>query len=187
MNFTSVLKMSVIPLIILVLAVACGGICACRISGAESESLYEYFSALFVSQEKAGKGMLINSVCSMAVVWAAIAVSGTVLPGVLLNLAVVVYRGFISGYTGAGFWRIYGYRGILMSVAMLPETVIFLTALVFFSAISLKMSFFRHEQKKIFSKNYFLWVIIFLSIFCVVSVLQTFATTIFMSLLSRFL
>ena len=39
----------------------------------------------------------------------------------------------------------------------------------------------------IFSKNYFLWVIIFLSIFCVVSVLQTFATTIFMSLLSRFL
>ncbi|MBR3909432.1 MAG: hypothetical protein IKJ50_06920, partial [Clostridia bacterium] len=49
-----------------------------------------------------------------------------------------------------------------------------LLLLVFFSAISLKMSFFRHEQKKIFLKKYIFCILIFLPIFCAVSILQTF-------------
>lgn len=184
MNLSSVFKISFIPLCVMALAMICGSLSMCGISEAESKELYEYFSAYFLSPVFADRNMVVNSLCKAFILWGVISASGAFLTGILFNQAVVAYKGFLSGYTAAGFCIIYGQKGLVLCCAFLPETVLFFTALAFFSAISLKMSVFRHEQKKIFLKRYIINVLIFLPIFCVVSILQTFLTTIFMNLIS---
>lgn len=184
MSYSAVRKAAVIPALFLAAGAVFGSICAGRISGEESAELYGYLSGFFGSVSGADSTVLLSSVKQYGILWLILAVSGCALPGVLPNMLVVSKRGFVTGYTAACFYKIYGYNGVFVCMSLLPEMLVFLPALIVFSSFSLKMSFLNRENKRFFFKKYLLILIIFLSIFCAVSILQSYATTIFMKAVS---
>lgn len=184
-RLTYVSKMIIIPAMILLAAVIFGSINAGCISDVESKNLSAYLAGFFEQIPKSDKTLLFSSLKKNFTVWFLFSISGAVLPAFLVNVATLLERGFVIGYTSASFCRIYGIKGVLACLSLLPEMVIFVPILVVFSSISLKMSFLSHENKKVFLRKYLFFVFFFLSVFCVVSVFQTFATTIFMSWASK--
>ncbi|MBP3359447.1 MAG: stage II sporulation protein M [Clostridia bacterium] len=184
MSYSAVMKAAVIPALFLAAGAVFGSICAGGISGEESAELYGYFSGFFGNVSGADRTVLLSSVRQYGILWLILAVSGCALPGFIPNMLVVSKRGFVTGYTAACFYKIYGYKGAFACISLLPEMLVFLPALIVFSSFSLKMSFLSRENKKNFLKKYILILIIFLSIFCVVSILQSYATTIFMKFIS---
>lgn len=177
----SIFKIMTIPLLIILIAVVCGSINAGLTTDAEKEALSGSLVSFFQEVPKGDKVLFLNSLKKHLLVWSFITVSAAFMPAFVINAATLWERGYVIGYTAASFCRIYGIKGIMAEIALLPEMLIFIPILVFFSSISLKMSFLSHDNKKYFLKKYIFFVIICLSVFCVVSVFQTFVTTIFMS------
>ncbi len=152
-------------------------------SGAPGEMLSGYFSSFFGSLGKATPDDIKAVILKNFIIWISIFISASFMPGSLLNVYTVVYRGFVTGYTAACFCVSYGARGMLFCCAMLPEMMLCVPLLVIFSAFSLKMSFSRHEIRKNFLKNFLIISFFSLTIFCVLSLCQAFLTTIFMNML----
>ncbi len=177
-------KTVIIPMVIILIAALCGSISAGRISEAECDNLSGYLVNFFKDVPGIDKTLLYSSLKKHITVWFMIAVSGCILPAFLLNVATVWERGFVIGYTAAGFCRVYGLKGVTACVALFPEMVFFIPVLAIFSSFSLKMSFLSHENKKVFFGKYIFSVIFFLSVFCGISVFQTFLTTTFMRWIS---
>lgn len=182
LNFT---KYTVISMILFTAAIVCGGIGVGMLVGEEMETLTNYLQGFFESVPKVSAGLAYNSMKKYTLVWVGVFISGFIMPGFLLNVYTLAERGYVIGYTIGGFLRVYGAKGILACCSMLPELLLYIPVFLIFSSISLKMSFFRKENKKNFSRKYILTSLIFLSVFCVVSFLQTFLTTTFMSLISN--
>ena len=180
----SITKYTVITLIIFTAAIICGSIGAGMIAGEEMETLTGYMKGFFDNVPKASVGLALSSLKKYALVWLGVFAAGFVMPGVLLNFYTLGERGYIIGYTIGGFLRVYGAKGILACLSLLPELLFWIPVFVLFSSISLKMSFLRKDGKKIFLKKYILISLIFLSVFCVVSFFQTFLTTTFMAVIS---
>ncbi len=147
--------------------------------------IQSYFQNFFGAVPRADKQMLYAALDKYFIVWMLIFASGFFMPGALVNIFAVLKRGYVIGYTSACFYNVYGIKGVLPCLALIPEMFIFVPVLTFFSSISLKMSFFSHETKKLFFKKYLFWSLIFMSVFCMVSLFQTFLTTIFMRIISR--
>ena len=180
-------KITLLPIIILVFATIYGSVSAGGIEAEQTAELAGYFHNFFGEVPKGGSGLLLSSAKKYLLVWFLIFLSGPILPGFIINIGTVWERGFAIGYTSACFYGVYGAKGIFACLTLLPEMLVFVPILVFFSSISLKMSFFAHENKKLFLKKYFLFSIFFLTAFCVVSLFQTFLTTTFMRVISRVL
>lgn len=185
LKFRFYTKTALVPAIIILIAAVCGSISAGIISEEQCGTLTGYLENFFKDVPGADKGIIYSSLKKQIAVWFFVAVSGWVLPGFLLNVATVCERGFVIGYTTAGFFRVYGLSGIKACAALLPEMLFYIPILTFFSSISLKMSFLSHENKKKFLGKYVLICLFFLSVFCAVSVFQSFFTTTFMRWISK--
>lgn len=185
LKFRFITKTTLVPAIILLVAAVCGSISAGRISEEQCGNLSGYLVNFFENVPGVDKGIIYSGLKKQIAVWFFIAVSGWVLPGFLMNVATVCERGFVIGYTSAGFFRVYGLSGIKACAALIPEMLLYIPLLTFFSSISLKMSFLSHENKKNFLGKYVLTALFFLSVFCAVSVFQSFLTTTFMQWISK--
>ena len=180
-------KITLIPLAAILAGVVFGSVGAGRIESADTTELTAYFNNFFGQVPSGNMELFFSSLKKYFVVWVLIFSSGFIIPGSVINIFSVWRRGYIIGYTSGCFCRVYGVKGIIACVGLLPEMLVFIPVLAFFSSISLKMSFFAYENKKLFLKKYLFFSFIFLSVFCVVSCLQTFLTTIFMSIISKLL
>lgn len=185
-DFRPILKFILVSALFLTAGIIAGSIAAGRMGNSESDSMAAYLGGA-LGDIKIGDRGFINSFLIWLTVWAMIAVSGGVLPGCLLNLGAVTYRGFVTGYTAACFYRAYAMKGFFLCFSLLPEILLTLPALTAFSSFSLKMSFSKHENKKKLCKSYLLICTIFIAIFCVISLFQAYLTTIFMKLAFSFL
>ena len=174
-----------IPLLAILLGSVFGCMGAVEIESAGVKEIEGYFKNFFGQVSVGGTDLFFSSLKKYLVVWALIFLSGFNIVGFLVNTFSICARGYIIGYTSACLCRIYGFKGILACMGLVPEMLVFIPVLVIFSSISLKMSFFAHENKKNFFRKYFIISLIFLSVFCVVSLFQTFLTTTFMTLISK--
>lgn len=180
-------KMAVVPLLAILISSVWGAISAGKMSEVQCGDLSGYLTKFFSEVPSSGSTVFFGALKKQLIIWFVITVSGGLLPGFLLNICAVCERSFVIGYTFAGFCRVYGLKGIAACVAMLPEMLLYIPILTVFSSISLKMSFLSHENKKVFLGKYILMSIFFLSVFCAVSVFQSFLTTIFMKWISTIL
>ena len=184
-DWRSMVKYICVCIIVLTAGVIAGSVYA-GISGENTDTLVTYFNDVFGNMS-----MNSNSFKSIFIRWtilcAVISVSGTVLPGSIFNISTVGYRGFVTGYTTACFFRAYSLKGIFLGMSLLPEFIISLPVIIIFSSISLKMSFSKYENKKKLFGKYLLVCVIFFAIFCVISIFQAYLTTIFMRLCFGFL
>ncbi len=177
-------KYTVIALVLFTSAIICGSIGAGMIAGEEMNVLTNYMQGFFDSVPTVGLGLALSSLKKYCLVWLGVFISGFIMPGFLLSAYTLIERGYVIGYTIGGFLKVYGVKGILACCSLLPELLFYIPVFVLFSSISLKMSFSKKEDKKIFLRKYILISLIFLSVFCVVSFFQTFMTTTFMTLIS---
>ena len=177
-------KYTVIALCLFTVAIICGSVGAGMIDGEKMDTLTDYMQGFFDSVPKVNMGLALNSLKKYCLIWLGVFISGFFLPGFLLNAYIVAERGYVIGYTIGGFFKVYGAKGILACCSLLPELLFYIPVFVLFSSISLKMSFSRKDDKKIFFKKYIVISLIYLSVFCVVSFFQTFMTTTFMTLIS---
>lgn len=152
-------------------------------SKASSKELGEYFSSFFSSEKNISWDNFKLVILKNLIIWSIIAFSSSFAIGSLLNIFILAHRGFVTGYTLASLCKCFGANGMFFCGAMLPEMLLLIPTITFFSAISLKMSFSKHETRKFFLKNFLLILFLTFSIFCVVSLVQTFLTTIFMNLI----
>ena len=186
-RFSLVSKITIIPMAAILLGVILGSVSAGKMDITGIKELEGYFDNFFGQVGTGDLNLFLSSFKKYFVVWLLVFSSGLVVPGFLINIFTLCRRGYIIGYTSGCFCRIYGLKGVLACMGLVPEMLIFIPVLAVFSSISLKMSFFAHENKKLFFRKYFLISLIFLSVFCAVSGFQTFLTTTFMSLISRVL
>ncbi len=177
-------KYTVIALCLFTVAIICGSVGAGMIDGEKMDTLTDYMQGFFDSVPKVNMVLALNSLKKYCLIWLGVFISGFFLPGFLLNAYIVAERGYVIGYTIGGFFKVYGAKGILACCSLLPELLFYIPVFMVFSSISLKMSFSRKDDRKIFLKKYILISLIFLSVFCVVSFFQTFMTTTFMTLIS---
>ena len=177
-------KYTIIALILFTAAIICGGVGVGMLAGEDLETLTNYMQGFFDSVPKVSAGLALSSMKKYVLLWTIVFVSGFIMPGFILNAYTVAERGYVIGYTIGGFVRVYGAKGIFACCSLLPELLFYIPVFILFSSISLKMSFFKKDNKKIFLRKYVLTSFIFLSVFCVISFLQTFLTTTFMSLIS---
>ncbi len=180
-------KTAVVPLLMIVISSVLGSISAGKMSDARCETLFGYLSNFFADVPTFGSGVFYGTLKKQLIVWGIITVSGWLLPGFLLNIAAVCERSFVIGYTSAGICRVYGIKGVAVCAGLFPEMLLYIPLLAVFSSISLKMSFLSHENKKVFLGKYILMSIFFLSVFCGISLFQSFLTTTFMQWISKLL
>ncbi len=176
-----------VPSLVLLVGVICGSIRAGGIDSSASEEVAGYLGSFFGEVPRGGGELFISSAKKLLALWVLITVSGCFLPGFFLNMYIMAQRGFAIGYTSGCFFGVYGIKGIMACISLVPEMLVFLPALIYFSSISLKMSFSAYDNKKVFLRKFILISLIFLTVFCVVCVFQTFVTTIFMRCISAWM
>ena len=185
-NFLSINKIIIFQMLLLAAGVVAGALGTSSIDESQTSSLQNYFNGFFGGVGP-DNNLIFSSIKKCSAVWLLISSAGFMLPGVLITAAVVLRRGFVTGYTAACFCKIYGLKGALACSALLPESLVFLPAIIIFSSFSLKMSLSTHESKKLSLKNYLICCTVFLAIFCIVALLQTYVTTTFMKITSALL
>lgn len=104
--------------------------------------------------------------------------------GVILTLGVVARQGFVIGFTLSSFLKIFGLKGILAMLCMLPEILFFLFTLLVFSSTSTKIAFLPLKNKK----NFLIFFVFFScfsgAIFSISAFLNGYLTTTFMNWIS---
>lgn len=103
--------------------------------------------------------------------------------GVIPITAAVIRQGFVCGFANAVFIGSYGYRGLLLAVARLPENILYFAALLIAGAASSTAAVVKPEKDKKFFKNLLIFLIFSCSTFCASAAAQGFLTTTFMKML----
>ncbi|MDD6483905.1 MAG: stage II sporulation protein M [Clostridiales bacterium] len=94
-------------------------------------------------------------------------------------------QGFVMGFTTAALYRIYGMRGMLVSLSFLPASVLSVPAMLMYASLCASLSPVRAGKKIIL---YYIFVTFFIiTIFCAASFLEGYLTTTFMQSASKFL
>lgn len=175
---------------VLLLALAAGifggSVYLARGWGEMGEGIAAYLSDFFSSfAENESQGAVFKtSLASNLLTLGFIFIMGFFRFGALGTGAVIIRRGFIMGFTAASFIKAYGMRGMLIMLSTMPSVLIYIPAMLIFSAVS--VGFSRREnkfQKKIIF-SYIFFTIIAVSIFCAASFAEGFLTTTFMKLIS---
>ena len=145
---------------------------------AVNEHLTDIFRAAAETSNKLGaaKNYFFEAAVSCAVIF----ICAYYKFGALATLAVVLRKGFVTGFTAAAAAGTYGAKGALIMAATGVELVVSVIILVIFSAVSVSYSIEREKN----SKKFLIFFAIFsISIFCIISFARGFVSTTFMNLL----
>lgn len=104
--------------------------------------------------------------------------------GILFIAGALMRKGFILGFTAASLIKFFGIKGILVTAAMLPGTLLIIPSFLFLSAVSADLSLRREKKEKKIIISYIFFTIIIMTIFCVAALSEGYLTTIFMKWLS---
>lgn len=89
-------------------------------------------------------------------------------------------RGFISGFTSAAYICSYGASGIIAALSAASSMILFLPALMLFSAVNGAITLKKFKLEKKFIIFYLIFLIAVITIFCVSSFFEGYISTIFM-------
>ena len=159
--------------------------CACLVKGWDSvgAGVTEYLKAVFSPEavHESGAAVFKSSLASNLITLAIIFFAGFFRFGFLVTGAVILRKGFITGFTTASFLRAYGAKGIIAMLSASPSMLITVPAILIFSAVSILFSRNENKFKKIFIFSYIFFGIFMIAIFCAASFSDGFLTTIFMN------
>ena len=126
------------------------------------------------------KNSLVSSLIQLGIIF----IMGFFRAGFIGTGAVIVRKGFVTGFTSAAFFRAYGARGFLIMLTTMPQLVIIMPAMIIYAAISIGFSLTEDKFQKKIIFSYIFFTIFMISIFCAASFSEGFLTTTFMKLLS---
>ncbi len=95
----------------------------------------------------------------------------------------VIRQGFVCGFANAVFIGTYGFRGLVLTAARLPENILYFAALLIGGAAACAASVLKPEKDKMFFKKLLIFFFFSCSIFCASAAAQGFLTTTFMKML----
>ena len=107
-------------------------------------------------------------------------------PGVVGSIAVVVIKGFTSGFTNASLIKYFGVRGLLIPGVSFLTVLLYLPALLVMTAGSVNCSLNRYKGERGQLKAFTGLAICCFTIFCAASLSDAYITTTFMKLIARF-
>ena len=171
-------------LFLLTLGIAAGSVYLVR-SGKGTE-IKEYLVSFFSSfaQNRNNTNVFKNSLTANIVSALVIFLMGFFRFGCIGTGAVIIRKGFITGFTAASFLESYGTKGMLIMLAGMPATIIAIPVMLFFAVISVRFSLNTGGKSKKLIFSYIFFLILTVSIFCVASLAEGYLTTTFMAWLS---
>lgn len=111
-------------------------------------------------------------------------ISGFFRKGWLLSGFAIVKKGFVTGFTAAACVKVFGFFGVTVTAAMLPEMLLMMPSAVVFSSISTDFALNFEKRKKNFLFFYIFLSLIMLTTFCAAALCEGYLTTTFMRWLS---
>ena len=173
-------------LILLAAGVTAGSVYLVRGWSDMGEGISGYLSGFFenIAGTQSGMAVFKTSLVSNLVTLVIIFIMGFFRFGFIGTGALILRRGFIMGFTSASFLRSYGARGIVIMLSTMPAALIYVPALIIFSAVSVTFSMQKNKFQKKFIFSYIFFAIFMISIFCAASLSEGFLTTTFMKLIS---
>ena len=170
-------------LFMLALGVTAG--CAYLVKNWDSvgNAVTEYLQAVFSPDAVHESGTVVfkSSFASNLITFAVIFFMGFFRFGFLVTGAVIIRKGFITGFTAASFIRAYGAKGITAMLSASPSMLITVPAVVILSAVSVIFSRNENKFQKKYIFSYIFFGIFMIAIFCAASFSDGFLTTIFMN------
>lgn len=176
----------VLLIFLLVLGVTVGSTYLARQNSEIGEGIKTYIGDFFASFSENRNNLVVfkNSLTANLISLTIIFVMGFFKFGFIVTGAVIVRKGFITGFTAASFIKFYGIKGMLVMLSTMPTVIITIPALLFFSVVSVKLSLYRERKQKKIIISYIFFLILTISIFCVASLTEGYLTTTFMSWIS---
>ena len=170
-------------LFMLALGVTAGCVCITKSWSGVGESVTEYLKSVFASDAARGSSMDVfkSSFASSLITIAVVFFSGFFRFGFLVTGAVVIRKGFVTGFTAASFIRAYGAKGIAAMLSASPSMLVTLPALMILSAVSIIFSRNENKFQKKFIFSYIFFGIFMIAIFCAASFSDGFLTKTFMN------
>jgi len=150
-------------------------------------SLYEYLNNFFETfcADENRFSIFKNALADNLKIVIIITLCGFFKFGTAGVLAVLGIKGFVSGFTTAAFVRYYAMKGLLVPLASLVSSILFIPALVLFSTYAVVFSLKKKNKNDI--GIFLLCALLCFTIFCVVSFFDGYVTTIFMKLFRTFI
>lgn len=159
--------------------------CACLIKGWDSvgANVTEYLKSVLSPDAVHESGAVVfkSSFVSNLITFAIIFAMGFFRFGFLVTGAVIIRKGFITGFTAASFIRAYGAKGIAAMLASSPSMLITVPAALVLSAVSVIFSRCENKFQKNFIFSYIFFGIFMIAIFSAASFSDGFLTTTFMN------
>lgn len=176
----------VLLMLALAAGVTAGSVYLSRGWGEMGDGISGYLSRFFegVTENKSSMTVFKTSLTSNLITLGIIFILGFFRLGFIGTGAIIIRRGFITGFTSASFLRAYGARGILIMLSTMPTALIYMPAMLIFSAVSVIFSMQKNKFQKKIIFSYIFFAIFMIAIFCIGSLSEGFLTTTFMKWLS---
>lgn len=171
-----------LAVVMLAAGVVLGSVYRMKTGGADA-AVEEYLRG-FMERLRGGtdaRTVFFNALRDNFVCLGLMALSGLFRLGFVLNGALILRKGFVTGYTAAGFLKAFGLKGVLALGAMLPAALLGLSAMLFFGAVSTLYGFNNERSNKRGIMRYIIFAIITGAIFGMASVAEGYLSTIFMN------
>lgn len=171
---------------LLMLGTAAGSVYLAKNSTNMGDSIKEYFSSFFsaFSEQKNSAAVFRNALRTNILSALIIFVMGFFRLGCIGTGAVIVRKGFITGFTAASFLECYGARGMMVMLASMPSAIISIPIMLIFSVVSVRFAMNEGKKSKKLLISYIFFLFFVISIFCVAALAEGYLTTIFMERLS---
>lgn len=151
------------------------------------KEFYEYLEGFVKNINLDGKRLeiFLNSLKSDLGIVLLISISGFFRIGIVLPFFASLYKGFVTGYTMSAFIRYFGARGLFVPLSSMASELIFIPALVVFSAVSACFSLKKRKKTEI--NRYLATTAVFVLIFTISSFFDGYITPTFIKLFSTFI
>ena len=167
-------------LVVFCVGIVIGSVYATRITGEAKNDIEKYLNDFFVRDTRTEKDIFISSLLNNMKEFSVIFVAGFFKMGIPFILGVGGMQGFTSGFTASALIKIMGWKGFFINLSSVLSVLMFVLDLMFFGAFSMYYATFELKNDKNLKKNYIIFSLFFLTIFCVASFFDGYITTIFM-------
>ncbi len=96
--------------------------------------------------------------------------------GFIATGAVIIRKGFITGFTAASFIECYGIKGMLIMLSLMPSAIISIPVLLIFAAVSVRFSVHRDRSGKT-TALYVLVLILTAAALCIAALAEGYLST----------
>ncbi len=167
---------------IFLVGIILGSIYARDISKDESSELYNYLCEFFQANDRDGLKVFLASLEENIKIFLVIFAAGFFKFGIPVIMGAGCVEGFISGFTAASLIKLMGMKGLLLNLSCLLSVIIFLLVLFFYGAYAMNFGLSTNKRERNSKKNYIIFSLLALTIFCIASLFDGYITTIFMKL-----